>query len=128
MTDPTPNPKPNPKPCLTVQSPKRPGATHALIDRMMHLSTAHIPADLVKEIEHGTSCMDGIAYQPIRDYGWLCYVDTDLTSNAKSYPAAHFTDLVIIEKCYEFAKKHGCKWLMFDCDAAIDPALPVFEW
>ena len=111
---------------MPVRKPTRVGPSHAFIDRVMHLSTAHIPEELTKEVEHGRSYMDDIAYQEIRDYGWLCFADSEI--DAMHYPKANPKHLDAVVKCYEFARAAGCTWLMFDCDAAIEPTLEKFEW
>lgn len=83
---------------------------------MMDLSTSHLTketADHLTEAHKNKSI-----YCAPHEFGWFVYVEEDVDPDMPS-------DL---EKIFDYARKNRCSWIKFDCDAAVDEELPVYEW
>jgi len=92
----------------------------AAVRKFLDLSTAHLDEEdrrLLDLFSVPDSKAGPMAVNTI--YGWFmwaaedCYEDNNLSEN-------------LIRIC-KHARKHRCDYIMFDCDAEVDPALPVFE-
>lgn len=98
---------------------------HALeIDRVLVLSTAHLPESVATGIEPR---MDRVASMT-GEYGWLVYVGNE----AFEPEYLELNDLLeakeVLLKLCEFARKQKCDYLLFDRDGDTVGEFPTFEW
>ena len=85
-----------------------------MIETMLVLSTAHL---------RPRTCNDWLRDAPFAvfdkgDYGWFVHVTDDEPEDLPS-------DL---GDCFRLARSSQCEWVMFDCDAATVPSLPLYAW
>jgi hypothetical protein len=89
-------------------------------EKVLVLSTAHIPLELRDRLERGRE--SGIICDPY-DYGWRVWVpgpDYWHDTEDHDYPP----ELVAI---LAFAQSHGCGWVRFDSDGSEIDGFPSFE-
>lgn len=86
------------------------------IIHVLDLSTAHLPEKMGADLT-GT---DGVTAYRMDEYGWLMWVP----------PAGPPDDETPTEitAIHRYARSHGCRYVLFDCDAETDPNLPTWEW
>lgn len=80
------------------------------VDRVLTLSTAHLPPHLLKALSDNDL---GIVAYP-NDYGGFVYTD-ELSEHEE------------LDRITALAQKLECDWIKFDCDACIVEELEVFE-
>lgn len=91
-----------------------------VVRKFLDLSTAHLSREDTEALD--SFAEEGSTKGPLTSatpYGWFMYaseepeIDPDLTPN--------------LLKIVEYARKHDCVYVLFDADAEVDEALPVFE-
>lgn len=86
--------------------------------KMLVLSTAHLSEQTAR---------DWMAVCPWTcfekgDYGWFMYVCDDVAiTEAEAVPLE-------VRSAIHVAKREGCEWIMWDCDASCIDELPQYEW
>lgn len=92
--------------------------TNAAVRPMLDLATAHLPARLGTD---GLETADGVTAYPL-PHGWLLYVP--------DRPQDHTDDGVPPEvlTVQVYARRHGCDFVLFDCDGPYNPDLPSWDW
>jgi hypothetical protein len=85
------------------------------IEKLLVLSTTHLSPKTCNEWLH--SC-PWAAFEK-GDYGWFVYVAEDTEG----------VDVPLdLRSALHVARREGCEWVMFDCDASTIDELPTFEW
>lgn len=83
---------------------------------MLVLSTAHLRQSTCETwLREECSC----AHEK-QGVGWFVYVCEDPAQGG-----AAPNELLAI---FEFAREHGCLWIMFDCDGPQQDGLVVYDW
>ena len=82
------------------------------IEKMLVLSTSHIT---------GEAALTRAITYPKSEYGWFVYVPGDLNLRGDGHPKC-------LHDCMNFALKHDCHWIMFDCDGLTVEELPSYDW
>ena len=97
------------------------------IEGTMVLSTAHIGEPTALALGNGET-WGAIVYDHA-NYGFLLAIPEEGTfwapKQAKVNAAEFPTDLFDV---MDYARRHGCCWLLLDADAAQTPGLPTFDW
>lgn len=89
------------------------------IIKMLDLSTAHLPPHvLASDGEEITCCHPKHA-------GLFMWVPSDPFDPDESGRSGDADPAVLAVRAY--ARSLGCDWILFDADADIDPALPIFD-
>lgn len=91
-----------------------------VVRKFLDLSTAHLRPETVDLIDGEHSPV--LRFPHPDEYGWFIYVDEDWAVEDCSQSAPQ--DLV---ECLRYAAKAGCPYILFDCDAEIDEALPTYQ-
>lgn len=88
------------------------------IRKLLDLSTAHLPPAMFEPGADLTA-----AYR--LDYGMLLWVpdDPDDSARVSSCEGDRAPEVLAVTR---YARALGCDWIMFDSDARVDPALPVY--
>jgi hypothetical protein len=85
------------------------------IRKTMCLSTGHTPEGLAAKLLE----TDAVAGGNYGDYGWFMYAhDEDI--NGDIGPE--------LMRVFEYARSHGCGFVVFDCDADTIDELPTWDW
>jgi hypothetical protein len=81
---------------------------------MLHLSTNHLTEDTCENWLN----MPGIDVLALKNegYGWHVKVDDEAPMPEDLY------------KVMEYAQKHDCEWISFDCDTVVCEDLPTYDW
>lgn len=82
------------------------------INRILELSTAHLPYEVFKEVKRSGSD----TYRASHYGGVIVYA----VANAHGQPE--------LSRVLDFARQKGCKWVNFDEDAPVVDELPTWEW
>ena len=92
----------------------------ANVRRMLELSTANLPPCF------GGRELSGVpgVFAWKTGYGWLMWVPDDPPGSAREETAVPPESLAV----QVYARGRGCDYVLFDGDAAPDPALPHWEW
>lgn len=97
------------------------------IVKMLELSTGHVP-------EHIGNTLDGLGSLPgviadKREYGWFMWVPDDVGKRVAETKAMDDGEVPPeIVNIWRFARRLGCDWVMFDCDADSNDNLPFWAW
>jgi hypothetical protein len=114
-------------------------ATKNQIDRVLVLSTGHIPqltdTAIIEEALHdlrGHGVTDGKEHSgmpatmlfPCGDgfYGYMVWADDGFKTMEISDKHAELVRVI------EYANSHDCRWIRFDCDGPVIDELPTFDW
>lgn len=95
----------------------------SVVRTFLDLSTAHLPKELgsFSEPENVTTWQTHTIYNH-SEYGFFIHVpDDDTYLDPGDVP----DELRVI---FDYARSLGCDYVLFDRDAAIDTALPTWEW
>lgn len=84
------------------------------IERMLVLSTGNITRETCDAL---CSANSPVASWAKGNYGCFAYVPPCNDGLSSDLAAA-----------FDSARRAGCEWVMFDCDAPLDPSLPNFDW
>ena len=97
------------------------------VEQTLVLSTAHLPHFDAMALDRAAKFPNQYASRgwPVpsmaREQGWLLHVGTpDDLGEAPESSA--------IQEVARYARRRGCVWVLFDCDAAKIPELPTWEW
>jgi hypothetical protein len=89
------------------------------IVRELVVSTAHMPNWVARAMdERNNREMVMLPYDCV-EFGYLVWVCRP--EDSSDYPPE-------LDAVMAMARKHGCTWIRFDCDAAIEEDLPKWEW
>jgi hypothetical protein len=101
-------------------------AVPAHIEGLMALSTAHVSKTTADHLQ--LNSLDVVRYEH-GDYGWLIHVPSDqdfwAPVQAKAQAGEFQTDLFDV---MDYARRHGCCWLLLDADADRVAGLLTFDW
>jgi len=89
------------------------------IRKFMTLSTCHLPENLIDTITHYTGVQ---AFET--DAGAFLWVP----DNPSDSLFEEFGIPLEILTVQLFARKHGCDYVLFDCDGPEEAELPKWEW
>jgi len=95
------------------------------IDKMLTISTAHIPkhtADALGGLpdHQNAKLYPEVVYTPWMGYGWVFIAGQDTGLLEDEHPE--------LAAVLRFAHNYGCDFVRLDCDANPIEALPTFEW
>ncbi len=95
------------------------------IYRYADLSTGHLDfptADALTNPSEADKWVERLVYMS-RDHGWFVHIPTDYVDDAdyEEIPQC-------LRDCFDFARKDGALWILFDCDAETVEGLRAFEW
>jgi hypothetical protein len=95
------------------------------VEPLYAVSTAHLPIELLKRLDDFAAEPGSIVVlQPI-EYGALAWVpdmlDGGWAESITEQDDRHFVPV------FEWAAKHGIRWIKFDCDAPEIDGLPRFD-
>jgi hypothetical protein len=90
------------------------------VHRVLDVSTTHLPRRLGTD---GLAAVDGVVADEL-PYGWLMWVPDSPTKHAISYLT--FPRVVLAIQC--FARRHGCRFILFDASGAHIDGLRVYDW
>lgn len=91
------------------------------IYKYLDISTAHITRETDEYLKWEMESEYGNLIVNKKECGYFICVPYNIDDIEMHIP----TDLV---KCLGLAKKHGCNWLVLDCDAEIIDELETYEW
>lgn len=91
------------------------------IAKVLVVATNHVPEGLAVENGQGVVPMAELA-QMVNEYGWMLNVDIDRDFGALDHLAYPVKAILL------FAKKRGCRYVLFDRDADELEGFPVFDW
>ena len=101
-------------------------AAPAHVEGVLALATNHVSEDTADQLSDGIS---GVISYPHDEYGWLIYVAYEKEGwselYAKAYGGGVPTDLFGV---MDYARRHGCVWLLLDRDAAPIDGLLTYVW
>jgi len=95
--------------------------------KMLDLSTAHLPENVCQNLND----YPGVTADERSMYGWLGWVPEDIDAHLAEYNDVREpeelppSELVTI---WRYAQAHGCKYVLLDRDANLNPDLPTWEW
>lgn len=94
------------------------------IEQMLVVSTSHITPELAQTLSNDPD-PEHMEWWPdfSRDEGWIFYAPASDVDDPRYADAP-----ACLQALIEFARSHGCCWLMLDCDGETVPALPTWEW
>jgi hypothetical protein len=92
------------------------------IRRFVVISTAHVSETTARRLDNTPAKEWPCAGGPYGEYGWLVYVHDE---NAGVGRDAIPTDLF---EAMCWARKQGCDYVLFDCDADMIEGLPTYDW
>jgi hypothetical protein len=81
------------------------------IHKLLMLSTAHLPEEVMRNIEEYAS----VAYP--NDYGAFVYVSDHRVKGSEA-----------LEAVMEYARRHDCVYIKFDNAVPINPDLRIWDW
>lgn len=91
----------------------------ANVRKILDLCTSHVPEHIAESVK----AVEGIVAVMSSEYGWLMWVPQGANWRDE-FPECPPECARIID----YARSHGCSYVMFDCDAEEDPALPTWDW
>ena len=117
------------------------------IERMLTLSTAHIPESLATRLDDvcldeecrchrlrgkrtgggensATGELSEIAIYPKGEYGWFICITDELAAICNDYHG----DNPELFRLLKYAREKGCNWLCLDRDGETVSDLPVYDW
>lgn len=104
----------------------------AEIERMLTISTIHIPKDLVKhlnaECQPGGDIvpeLDDVSVYQKAECGWFIYFPDDVLQMVEKGESNLAKELIPLCK---YTKACGCSWLCLDSDGAEVDWLPKYDW
>lgn len=89
-----------------------------MICKTLCLSTAHITKATAKILEHPDE-IDYVLVKGMDDYGWMLCAEYYDENNAMPED---------LKRVLDYASRLGCRFVNLDCDEAIIPELPTYEW
>lgn len=95
------------------------------IDKMLTISTAHIPKHTAEALgglsDHLEAKLhEDVMYTPWCDYGWVFWASQETGMFEDEHPE--------LAAVLRFAHNYGCDFVRLDCDANPIEALPTFDW
>jgi hypothetical protein len=100
------------------------------IDKTLVLSTAHVTPETAAILNEGIESQGPMISGHVADwsdYGWVmwCGGETDPKIETEDNEGLLPAD---VHGALMFARKHGCQYVRFDCDADTVDDLPTWEW
>lgn len=93
------------------------------VRKFLDLSTAHLP----KEVCDRLDTYSGVrAYET--DYGWMVYAPDNPAEHAAAEREARCSVPDELIPIWQFARDHGCAYVMFDQDGDLLDDLPQWDW
>ncbi|AXK43952.1 hypothetical protein [Erythrobacter aureus] len=95
------------------------------IFRYADLSTGHLDfptADALNNPSETDQWVERLVYMS-RDNGWFVHIPSDYV-NDEDYAEIP----KCLRDCFDFARKDGATWILFDSDGCMTVTLPTFEW
>jgi transcriptional regulator with XRE-family HTH domain len=112
---------------ITLQQLIGKGAAGMEIANMMVLTTGHVMQETAKWLD--SKDKNPIIVYPKGEYGWIIPLFDDLFIMLKELDEQGGLEVPNdLLNVLHFAYKHGCTWVMFDCDADAVDGLPSYEW
>lgn len=87
------------------------------IVKMLNISTGHVSKETA-DLLNGNK-LDDVWTIP-HEYGWIVFVSEYVEK--EPVPQADMQQVLV------FARKHGCDYIKFDCDASLIDELPKYSW
>jgi hypothetical protein len=84
--------------------------------RMLEISTGHVSKEGV-DILTDPNNSDVSVYDK-GDYGWIIFVESEIDDKLEQS----------LKDILQYAKDHGCQWVMLDCDGIEIDELPIYDW
>lgn len=99
----------------------------SIVRKFLDLSTAHLPYEIAVGDEMDGSPLRklaGVTAYEHDAYGWFVHVPN--LADVDTYDYSTVPDA--LRTVWDYARSLGCDYVLFDRDADVDDALPVYAW
>ncbi|MER8376664.1 hypothetical protein [Mesorhizobium sp. M1409] len=92
------------------------------IHKFVVVSTAHVSEATAKRLDHTPAKDWPCAGGPYAEYGWFVYAHDENSGPGENAIPADLFDVMT------WARRQGCEYILFDCDADQVDGLPAYDW
>ena len=93
------------------------------IEKMLVLSTGHVTGGVNVELENESGGKPHWAPEFTREFSWMFHVPP-----ADADHGARMARPMCLNEAFDFARTHGCTWILFDADGPRVEELNWYDW